>query len=41
MGNMDYHIRPIRKAEIVMLRDFLYNAIFIPEGVAAPPMCIL
>lgn len=34
---MDYKIRPIRKAEIPQLKDFLYEAIFIPEGVAAPP----
>ena len=38
---MDYHIRPIREAEIPLLRDFLYNAIFIPEGVAVPPMSIV
>lgn len=34
---MNYIIRPIRKAEIPLLKDFLYNAIFIPEGAAAPP----
>ena len=34
---MDYKIRPIRKAEIPQLKYFLYEAIFIPEGVAAPP----
>jgi len=34
---MNYQIRPIRKAEIPQLKDFLYEAIFIPEGVAAPP----
>ena len=34
---MDYKIRPIRKTEIPQLKDFLYEAIFIPEGVAAPP----
>ena len=38
---MDYQIRPIREAEIPQLKDFLYNAIFIPEGVAAPPMEIV
>ena len=38
---MDYQIRPIREAEIPQLKDFLYNAIFIPEGVAAPPMEII
>jgi len=34
---MNYIIRPIKKAEIPLLKDFLYNAIFIPEGAAAPP----
>ena len=38
---MDYQIRPIREAEIPQLKDFLYNAIFIPEGVAAPPVEIV
>ena len=38
---MNYQIRPIRLSEIPLLRDFLYNAIFIPEGVAAPPMSIV
>ena len=34
---MDYQIRQIRTEEIPQLKDFLYEAIFIPEGVAAPP----
>ena len=34
---MDYRIRPLRTEEIPQLKDFLYEAIFIPEGVAAPP----
>lgn len=38
---MDYQIRPIREAEIPQLKYFLYNAIFIPEGIAAPPMEIV
>ena len=38
---MDYLIRPIRKTEIPLLKDFLYEAIFIPEGAAAPPMEIV
>ena len=38
---MNYQIRPLEKAEIPLLRDFLYNAIFIPEGAAAPPMSIV
>lgn len=33
---MDYKIRDISKAEYGILEDFLYEAIFIPEGVAAP-----
>lgn len=38
---MNYQIRPIRNIETPLLRDFLYNAIFIPEGVPAPPMDIV
>lgn len=38
---MEYIIRPIREAEIPQLKDFLYNAIFIPEGIAAPSMEIV
>ena len=34
-------IRPIRPEEIPLLDDFLYEAIFIPEGVAAPPRSII
>jgi len=34
---MGYQIRPIRTEEIPQLKDFLYEAIFIPEGAAAPP----
>lgn len=33
---MDYKIRKIRNAEYNVLEDFLYEAIFIPEGVLAP-----
>lgn len=29
-------IRELRKNEIVLLKDFLYEAIFVPEGVAPP-----
>ncbi len=35
------NIREIREAEIPLLDDFLYEAIFIPEGVAAPPRDII
>lgn len=38
---MNYKIRPIRKEEKPLLRDFLYNAIFIPEGVTPPPIEIV
>lgn len=34
-------IRPIRPEELPLLDDFLYEAIFIPEGVAAPPRSII
>ena len=34
---MDHQIRPIRQAELPLLKDFLYEAIFIPEGTPAPP----
>ena len=33
--------REIRPDEIPLLDDFLYEAIFIPEGVAAPPKSII
>lgn len=32
---MDYTIRNIREAEYKVLSDFIYEAIFIPEGVKA------
>ncbi len=31
-----YVIRSLRKGESALLKDFLYEAIFIPEGVKAP-----
>ena len=34
-------IRTIRPEELTLLNDFLYEAIFVPEGVAAPPRAIL
>ena len=34
-------IRPLREEEIALLRDFLYEAIFIPEGVEAPPKSVV
>lgn len=34
-------IREMRKSEYAILEDFLYEAIFIPEGVDAPPKSII
>ena len=34
---MTYKIRKITKSEYGILEDFLYEAIFIPKGVSAPP----
>lgn len=33
---MDYIIREIKESEVHILKDFLYEAIFIPEGVIPP-----
>lgn len=33
---MDYKIRKIKESEYSVLGDFLYEAIFIPEGVKSP-----
>ena len=38
---MDYTIRPMRADEYPLLEDFLYEAIFIPEGIEPPPRDIL
>ncbi len=38
---IDYRIRPIEETEYPVLEDFLYEAIFIPEGVSAPPRDII
>jgi len=38
---MNYRIREIEKTEISLLDDFLYEAIFIPEGVTPPPKDII
>ena len=34
---MDCTIRPLNNSELPLLTDFLYYAIFVPEGVEAPP----
>lgn len=36
-----YTIRPIRDEEIYLLKDFLYEAIFVPKGMEAPPRNII
>ena len=38
---MDYIIREIRKNEYPILSEFLYEAIFIPEGMDKPPKSII
>lgn len=38
---MDYIIRKLKKEEVKVLDTFLYEAIFIPEGAAAPSRDII
>lgn len=38
---MDYKIRAISEGEDNLLQNFLYEAIFIPEGATAPPRSIV
>ena len=38
---MDYQIRKIRENEYSILSDFLYEAIYIPEGTEKPPKSII
>lgn len=38
---MEYQIREIRQEEYAILDEFLYEAIFIPKGVEAPPRSII
>ncbi len=38
---MDYTIRKIQKQEYPLLDNFLYEAIFVPEGVKPPPKTII
>ncbi|MDO4313923.1 MAG: GNAT family N-acetyltransferase [Eubacteriales bacterium] len=38
---MNYIIRKIKKEEYKLLDDFLYEAIFIPEGIEPPPRNII
>ena len=39
--DMDYIIRELKETEYSLLEDFLYEAIFIPEGVEPPPKSIV
>lgn len=38
---MEYRIREMRKEDYCLLDDFLYEAIYIPEGVDPPPKSII
>ena len=38
---MDYIIREMRSDETPLLHDFLYEAIFVPDGVVPPPRSII
>lgn len=38
---MNYAIRKINPSEYPLLNNFLYEAIFVPEGVEAPPKSII
>lgn len=38
---MDYKIREMKSMEYPLLNDFLYEAIFIPEGAEAPPRSVI
>ena len=41
MIDMDYTIREIKETEYPVLKDFLYEAIFVPEGMEPPPKSIV
>ena len=38
---MEYTVRPLKEGEYGVLDDFLYEAIFIPEGMELPPRDII
>ncbi|MDE7328725.1 MAG: GNAT family N-acetyltransferase [Clostridia bacterium] len=38
---MKYNIRKMQPSEYFLLNDFLYNAIFIPQGITPPPKNII
>lgn len=39
--SMQYNLRPLRREEYCLLEEFLYNAIYVPEGQQPPPMSVL
>lgn len=41
MGNLNYIIRTLRPEEAYLLRDFLYEAIYLPEGASPPPRSVI
>ena len=41
MEVMNYTIRTMKKQEFPLLEDFLYEAIFIPEGMEVPPRSVI
>ena len=41
MSNINPIIRRLRQEEIPLLEEFLYQAIFVPEGVEVPPRSII
>ena len=41
MGNPDYIIRALQPEETRLLRDFLYEAIYLPEGTPLPPRSVI
>lgn len=38
---MDYIIREMRKEEYCLLDDFLYEAIYVPDGIEPPPKSVI
>ena len=38
---MEYKIRSISEGEYSLLKDFLYEAIFVPPGISPPPRSII
>ncbi len=38
---MQFNLRPLQREEFPLLEDFLYDAIFVPEGQSPPPRAVL